>query len=135
VRVVAQELVEIFRGPARTPGRVMIVYRAEDWAGPIEAKEGAAVGPITWADLERGSFGDFHRVFRQAFNLHEVFVQSLAPLLRRILAGTEMDQAALEDLAAERFNISIGDAIRLVCGAVVSGVLVRGTPPSMLRSA
>ena len=41
--VEAGKLVEIFRGPARTPGRVMIVYRAEDWSrlgepGPGEGK-------------------------------------------------------------------------------------------------
>jgi len=118
------KLVEIFRGPARTPGRVMIVYRAEDWCkrgepGPGEGK----VAWITWSDLERGSFGDFHKVFHQQFLRHEEFVQSLQPLLRRVVQQRRPEHA-VEDDVAFRCGISVFDAIRLIGAAVRAGVLI-----------
>lgn len=125
VRVFRKDLTLLFQGPARTPGRVMFVFRAEDWQGPVASKEGALVRWITWSDLERGSFGDFHKVFHRAFDRHEEFVMNFKPLLFRI-AQTPMTQTEFEAAVVDRCAITTGDAIRLVCAAFGDGTLKRG---------
>ena len=124
VVVRASHLTEIFRGPARTPGRVMIVYRAEDWSKHGEPQPGEGkVDWIQWEDLERGSFGDFHKVFHRAFVRHEEGVRDLANLLFRMVTESR-PRNEVEDDCADRFGLSIFDAIRLVSWALKDGVLV-----------
>lgn len=69
VLVPPPDLVEVFRGPARTTGRECITYRAPDWAAGAASlgyskEDGAAVGWVFWEDLERGSFGEYNRALR-----------------------------------------------------------------------
>jgi len=125
ILVVESKLHEVFRGPARTPGRMMVVFRAEDWCKQSEPREGEGrVAWIHWTDLERGSFGDFHKVFHQAFDAQQKLVLSFKPLLKRIVQSP-MGQTDVEDAVAERFGIAIPDAIRLVCSALSDGTLRR----------
>lgn len=111
---------EIFRGPARTPARTLIVYQPDGFKKVGEPRPGEGkVSWIRWEDLLGGSFAAFHHVLRGVVHERARFLESLQPLLPFFFVeGKPRDSAELEDDVAARFSIPVTEAIHVVCDAL-----------------
>lgn len=128
-------MIERFRGPARTSGRVAIAYSPtlseEIPVGfpsttPFE-RDGALVDWVSWSALFSGSFVDYNRALYEAARAHAARLFGMAPLLKFIVGPEPMKLSDVVASVAGMFQLSDDDAKQVVRCARWSGVLWNGS--------